>query len=246
MGKTRLIAEIAATAKAQGNNVLWSQMIEDPGAPPYFSWLLALRAYLQQCDDESLFADLGSGAGAVADIIPELRDRLELSPSSPPSDSTAARYQLFDSVTCFLLNAAKREPIVILFDNLHLADRSTLALLEYFCQQIVSHPILVVGAYRDSELNRRHPLRPVLNCLSRSTGFAQQLKLSSEDFHQINEITDELGANWLFSFLSADGKKTYCIYEAKDTQQLIEHAQVLGLPADVIVEVNRFWPETAA
>ena len=173
MGKTRLIAETAETAKAHSKQVLWSQMIEDPGAPPYFSWMLALRACLQQCDDESLLADLGSGAAAVATIIPELRDRLDLPPVQPPSDSTAARYQLFDSVTRFLLNAAKRKPLVILFDNLHLADRSSLALLEYFCQQLVSHPTLVVGAYRDSELDRRHPLRPVLNRLSRSTGFVR-------------------------------------------------------------------------
>jgi hypothetical protein len=73
--------------------------------------------------------------------------------------------------------------------------------------------------------------------------FAKQLKLGSEEFHQINDITNEIGANWLYSFLSADGKKTYCLYEASDTQQLVEHAQVIGLPADVIVEVSKFWPE---
>ena len=74
--------------------------------------------------------------------------------------------------------------------------------------------------------------------------FADEVQLSSEDFHQINDITDVIGAHWLTSFLSADGKKTYCLYEAKDTQQLREHAKVTGLPADVIVEVSRFWPET--
>lgn len=73
--------------------------------------------------------------------------------------------------------------------------------------------------------------------------FAQQLQLGSEDFHHINKLTDELGANWLFSFLSADKKKTYCLYEARDREQLLEHSQVVGIPADVIVEVNKFWPE---
>ena len=73
--------------------------------------------------------------------------------------------------------------------------------------------------------------------------FAQQLQLGSDDFQHINKITDELGANWLFSFLSADKKKTYCLYEARDTEQLKEHARTIGIPADVIVEVNKFWPE---
>lgn len=73
--------------------------------------------------------------------------------------------------------------------------------------------------------------------------FAERLKLSSESIHQINDITDELGANWLYSFLSADGKKSYCLYEAKDPQQLLEHARIVGIPANVIVEVSRFWPD---
>jgi hypothetical protein len=72
--------------------------------------------------------------------------------------------------------------------------------------------------------------------------FAEKLSLSTENIDQINDITDELGAHWLFSFLSADGKKTYCLYEAKDPEQLLEHARVVGIPADVIVEVDRFWP----
>ena len=73
--------------------------------------------------------------------------------------------------------------------------------------------------------------------------FAQQLQLGKEEFRKIDKFTDELGANWLASFLSADKKKTYCLYEARDTEQLMQHAQALGLPADAIVEVNRFWPE---
>jgi hypothetical protein len=73
--------------------------------------------------------------------------------------------------------------------------------------------------------------------------FAQQLQLGKEQFREINKFTDELGAHWLASFLSADKKKTYCLYEARDTEQLMQHAEALGLPADAIVEVNRFWPE---
>ena len=82
IGKTRLVAEIANIAADHGFNVLWSQMIEDPVAPPYTAWLLGLRGYLQQVDDDTLRADLGSGATFVADILPELRDRLALAAES--------------------------------------------------------------------------------------------------------------------------------------------------------------------
>lgn len=173
MGKTRILTEFSDSLRAQDRQVLWSQMIEDPGAPAYFSWTLALRGLVQQCTDATLASDLGAGAATVAHIIPELADRLDLAAEPELPDSASAHNQLSDSVTRFLVNVAGHKPLVLLFDNLHLADRSALALLDYFCQQIANHPILVVGAYRDSELGRRHPLRPVLNQLSRSTGFTR-------------------------------------------------------------------------
>lgn len=170
MGKTRLVSEIADIARAEGKRVLWSQMLEDSGAPPYFSWMLALRACVQQCGEQALREDLGSGASDVADILPELRERLGIDKRvSGPGDGMT-RYRLFDSVTRFLLAVSRRQPLILLFDNLHSADRSSLAMLEYFCQQITDNPILVVVAYRDSELDRRHPLRPAMSRLMRSVG----------------------------------------------------------------------------
>jgi ATP/maltotriose-dependent transcriptional regulator MalT len=171
MGKTRLLSEVADAGRQLGRQVLFGQMIEDPGAPPYFPWMVALRSCLPHYTDEDLAADLGFGANVVAQVIPELRDRLQLPDSTGKAESNASRYQLFDCITRFLLNAASRNPLMLLFDNLHLADRSSLALLEYFCQQLAGHPVVVIGAHRDSELNRNHPLRVVLNRLSRTAAF---------------------------------------------------------------------------
>lgn len=72
--------------------------------------------------------------------------------------------------------------------------------------------------------------------------FAEQLNVSPEDVQQITGVNDEIGVNWLFSFLSADQKKTYCLYEASDADALREQASALGLPADVIVEVSKVDP----
>jgi hypothetical protein len=73
--------------------------------------------------------------------------------------------------------------------------------------------------------------------------FAEKVQLSSDSLHQINDVTSELGAEWLLSFLSADGKKTYCLYEARDPELLRRQAKAVGIPADEIVEVSRFWPQ---
>lgn len=73
--------------------------------------------------------------------------------------------------------------------------------------------------------------------------FAEQLNLTSEAVRQTLNINEQVGVTWLLSFLSADSKKTYCLYEASDPERLREHARLLGLPADVIVEVSQVAPE---
>ena len=74
--------------------------------------------------------------------------------------------------------------------------------------------------------------------------FAEKVDLSDDSMHQINDVTGQLGAEWLSTFLSADGKKTYCLYEASDPELLKKHAKVIGIPADEIVEVSPMWPLT--
>lgn len=73
--------------------------------------------------------------------------------------------------------------------------------------------------------------------------FAEALQLDSEDIRQELKINEQIGVTWLLSFLSADSKKTYCVYEAADPERLLEHARVLGLPVDAIVEVTRLDPD---
>lgn len=63
----------------------------------------------------------------------------------------------------------------------------------------------------------------------------ETLRLAS-DYHDANDI------NWITSFLSADRKKTYCLYECDDIDMLRRHASDLGLPADVITQVDQFTP----
>ena len=58
----------------------------------------------------------------------------------------------------------------------------------------------------------------------------------------IKEINDEEGVEWIFSFLSADKKKTYCLYEAPDEDSLRSAAARLNIPADVITPVDRIDP----
>jgi len=68
--------------------------------------------------------------------------------------------------------------------------------------------------------------------------FAEQLQLSKEGVEEINLINDEEGVKWIFSFLSADRKKTYCLYEAPNPGAIRAAARRNNVPADVIIEVG--------
>ncbi len=77
--------------------------------------------------------------------------------------------------------------------------------------------------------------------------FADELEASAAVADGINRINDEEGVRWLYSFLSSDRRKTYCLYEASSPEAIIKAAQRAGLPADVIIEVSsRLTPDGAS
>jgi hypothetical protein len=73
--------------------------------------------------------------------------------------------------------------------------------------------------------------------------FAEQLEVNRDSTAEVIQVNDEIGIQWLFSFLSADKKKTYCLYEAPSAEAIREQAQRLHIPADVIIEVSELRPE---
>ena len=69
--------------------------------------------------------------------------------------------------------------------------------------------------------------------------FADQLDLTSDDVRLIEEINADEGVRWLFSFLSADRRRTYCLYEAPSTDAIMAAAKRGEIPVDAIVEVEQ-------
>jgi len=73
--------------------------------------------------------------------------------------------------------------------------------------------------------------------------FAEQIEMTRELASEIKLINDDVGVQWLFSFLSADRKKSYCLYEAPSAEAIREAARRANVPADVIEEVSEVRPE---
>ena len=65
--------------------------------------------------------------------------------------------------------------------------------------------------------------------------FAEEFNASKSDYARVIELNEQAGVKWLYSFLSADKRKTYCLYEAKSDDEIREAARLAGLPADIII-----------
>lgn len=69
--------------------------------------------------------------------------------------------------------------------------------------------------------------------------FADELEVGAQEVEGITKINGDVGVKWLYSFLSADKRKTYCLYEAESGDAIREAAKRAGLPADVVIELSR-------
>jgi hypothetical protein len=76
--------------------------------------------------------------------------------------------------------------------------------------------------------------------------FAEALEVTKEGAEQVRQINDEEGVRWLFSFLSPDKRKTYCLYEAPNAEAIRVAARRANIPADVVIEVSEIRPEMFA
>jgi tetratricopeptide (TPR) repeat protein len=167
IGKTRTAEELAREARRRGARVLHGRCHEGEGAPSYWPWVQILREAVREAKPALLAAQMGRVASDIAQLVPELHDRLPDLPEPPALESDHARFRLFDGVASFLRNASCSHPLVLILDDLHRADRPTLLLLQFLTRELRSARVLLIGAYRDVEVRRQHPLALVLGELVR-------------------------------------------------------------------------------
>lgn len=114
-----------------------------------------------------MHSEIGAGAGSIAEIVEEIRERLPHSKPAPALEPEAARFRLFDAVMSLLRNIGRRQPVVLILDDLHWADQASLRLLEFVAGELKGVRLLLVGTYRDAEISRKHPLSRTLAELTR-------------------------------------------------------------------------------
>jgi DNA-binding SARP family transcriptional activator len=162
IGKSRLAEELIARGRDRGARVLVGRCWEAGGAPAYWPWVQSLRTYLREAPAGVLLPDLGAGAVDLAEILPELRERLPDLPQSGSPASEGARFRLFEAASSLLLGATRDRPVVLVLDDLHAADEPSLLLLRFVAREIAASRLLMVCAYRDVDPALRDPLSSAL------------------------------------------------------------------------------------
>jgi DNA-binding SARP family transcriptional activator len=167
IGKSRLLERLVFGARERGGAALVGRCWEAGGAPAYWPWVQVLRAYVRDRDPELVRGQLGQGASDLAQILPELNELYGELAAPPSSDPEGARFRLFEAATSFLRAASLAQPLVLVLDDLHAGDASSLLLLQFLTGAMADAHLLVAAAYRDVDPSLRDPLAETLAELRR-------------------------------------------------------------------------------
>ena len=167
VGKTTLVERLVSEAKVRGAEVLWGRSYEGEIGAPYLAFAECFRAHVGGQPDEELRQDLGEPRPRSPRSCRRSGRSSTTSPSLPRLEGSAERLRLFEAVVTFLRATARRRPLVLVLDDLHWADEPTLLLLQYLARNLDRDRILLVGTYRDMELDRTHPLSDTIAVLRR-------------------------------------------------------------------------------
>ena len=167
IGKTHLTSAILDEAKRRGAFAVRGHCYEMEGAPPYVPFIEMLEYSVRTAPRDSLRYSLGDDAPEVAKLMPELRTMYPEMPAAVQLPPEQQRRFLFNAYRSFVERSARLTPIVAVFEDLHWADEPTLLLLQHMAQTLSTTQMLLIGTYRDVELETTRPFAKTLETLLR-------------------------------------------------------------------------------
>jgi tetratricopeptide (TPR) repeat protein len=185
IGKTALAREFVEHAATRGAAWAWGSCWDGGGAPAYWPWVQVARTLARSGDLPSLATALGAGAPWIAGLLPEFAATLGAPARASELDSDQARFRLFDALATLLATAAERQPLVVVLDDLHWSDASSLLALEFVSRALPDVPLLAIAAYRHAEAHARPELAAALGGLARA---ATRLPLEGLGRDEVGEL----------------------------------------------------------
>lgn len=206
IGKTRLVEEAGVYAQLRGMRFLVGRCYESEVPLLYGPFAEAIRDYVSTRSAEAVREELGQGVSDVARLVDEIQGSRSVAVAEREPDQD--RIRLLESVSSFLLRASVSNPLMLFLDDLQWADRPSLMLLLHLARRLRGSRLLIVGTYRDVELDRRHPLSEALAELRRGRLYERVLLRGlneSEVRALIEALTQEqLGENELARLINRE------------------------------------------
>jgi len=162
-GKTRLARELNDYARITGGAVLSGGCYELEAATPYLPFVEALRLWVHTSSDDELRAAADDSGAELARLAPELESRIGPFAEGPTLSASEQRLRLYDGIARCLFHLAEPSGLLLFIDDLQWADQASLSLLHYLVRLAGRERLLVLGCYRDTELDRAHPLGEALD-----------------------------------------------------------------------------------
>jgi tetratricopeptide (TPR) repeat protein len=166
-GKTRLARELVDYARITGGVVLQGGCFELEAATPYLPFVEALRAWAHSTSDDELRRAVGDAGAELSRLAPELESRIGPFPEGPELSAAERRLRLFDAVARCLFHLAEPNGLLLLVDDLQWADQASISLLHYLVRLAGRERLLILGCYRETDLDRSHPLAEALETWNR-------------------------------------------------------------------------------
>jgi tetratricopeptide (TPR) repeat protein len=166
IGKTRLAEELATGMVARGAEAVWGRCHEGDGAPALWPWIQIIDLLVRRLGPDSIGAALGAAALEVTRVLPQ-SSGAHVMQVPPAVNDHSSRFWLFEGITRLLGEASGRRPLVLVLDDLHVAEASSLLLLEFVARRLPDLPCLVVATYRDIPVREDHPLAHAVGELAR-------------------------------------------------------------------------------
>ncbi len=153
IGKSRLVAEAKTYATAQGFLLLQGQCFPTDRSCPYAPLLDLLRSHLATSSREQVDTEMGSLASALSPLLLDLLPLPSDLPSLPPLDSEHEKRRLFAALAHLFLRQATKQPALLIVEDLHWSDETSLDFLHYLARRCTASPLLVLLTYRSDEVH---------------------------------------------------------------------------------------------
>ncbi len=187
VGKTRIAGELLRQARHRGCLAQTGHCYEMEGTPPFIPFVEMIERTARIVPKAAFREALGDAAPEVARLVPELRQLFPDLPRPAELPPDQQRRYLFNNFLRFIERASRATPHALLLDDLHWADESTLQLLQHIAPHLAQMPMLVVGTYRDVDLDAERPFARTLEALTRQR-LAQKIALKRLDRALVGDL----------------------------------------------------------